>query len=59
MPCWTAVIHLKSSDLVIGDYKEGEIKDKHINVKEIWNPFHWYSPMKGAGMLVENFELNF
>ena len=33
---WAAVIHLRSSDLSIGDYLEDEMKDKHINVKEMY-----------------------
>ena len=33
---WAAVIHLRSSDLSIGDYLEDEMKNKHINVKEMY-----------------------
>ena len=33
---WAAIIHLKSSDLSFGDYREEEMKDKHINVKEMY-----------------------
>ena len=33
---WAAVIHLRSSDLSIGDYLEDEMKNKHIDVKEMY-----------------------
>lgn len=36
MARWAGVIHLKSGDMVLGDFWEADISGENINVKEMW-----------------------